>query len=194
MQKGMQKEDDDQLKDQAITIAVEIFNLINKYTNDSNVSKFFLSDEISHACYGLAGGFSSVVYTPALQPEQVKNKAILSFYYTLMTYGFNIYLRERSILTNASPYMLTDDKKIIKKAQKKVLSLTSKGKLISTPLADRIIDILLENINKQMSVREFTIPKHRLDKTKYFDYAKLSLYWGYNFARELLTEKQNNKD
>ena len=94
------------LEDQAMLIAGEIFHLINQYTHDSNISKFFLTDYIASSCYGLAGGFASVIYTPALKPKEVKNTTILSFVYALMTYGFNIYLKERSLATNAAPYKL----------------------------------------------------------------------------------------
>src|SRR6266498_1620288 len=88
-------------EDQALLIAGEIFNLINQYTNDSHISKFFLTDEVAPACYGLAAGFTSVVYNPALEPEETIDTSLLSFFYALMTYGFNIYLKERSLRTNA---------------------------------------------------------------------------------------------
>jgi hypothetical protein len=176
------------LEDQALLIAGEIFNLINQYTHDSNISKFFLSDEIASACYSLAAGFTSVVYSPALNPDDTVNASLLSFYYALMTYGFNIYLKERSLKTNASPYNMPTDKKIIKKAQKITLERTSNGELFSTPLADKIILIIIENIENQMELTEFTIKKHRVNKRKFWDYTKLSLYWGYNFGKELLPE------
>src|SRR5258708_5425884 len=134
------------LEEQSMLIASEIFNLINQYTHDSNVSKFFLTDEIAAACYSLACGFSSVIYTPPLEPENIKDTAILSLMYALMTYGFNIYLKERSLTTNAAPYSLPTDRKIVKKIQKKTLTLTSTGKLTSTPLAEKIIDILCGNV------------------------------------------------
>lgn len=181
------------LEGQAMLIASEIFQLINQYTHDSNVSKFFLADEVATACYGLAGGFSSVVYSPPLEPERVKDTAILSLMYALMTYGFNIYLKERSLITNAAPYRLPTDQKTIKDIQKKTLKRTSMGKLLSTPLSDKIIAILLENVKNQMSMSEFILEGHRLHKRKFNEYVKLSLYWGYNFARELLTIKPENK-
>lgn len=174
------------LEEQAMLIAGEIFNLINQYTHDSNISKFFLTDDIAHACYGLAGGFASVIYTPPPKPEEIKNTTILSFIYALMTYGFNIYLKEHSLSTNAAPYTLPRDPKIIKKIQKKTLSYTSRGKLVSTPLADKIIKILIVNIKNQIKMDELSLKRHRLNKRKFFDYCKLSMYWGYNFARELL--------
>lgn len=180
-------EHSNKLEDQALLIAGEIFNLINQYTHDSTVSKFFLTDEIARACYGLAGGFASVIYSPALEPDELKDTTILSFIYALMTYGFNIYLRERSLTTNAAPYVLPSEKAVIKKAQKKTLTITSKGTLVSTPLADKIIAILVQNVKTQVDMDEMKLSKHRFHKKKFLDYTKLSLYWGYNFARELLT-------
>ena len=178
------------LEDQALLIANEIFNLINEYTNDSHVSKFFLTDEIATACYSLTAGFTSVIYTPSLDPEQTVDATMLSFLYALMTYGFNIYLKERSLKTNSQPYRLPYEKIVVKKAQEKTLSRTAKGDLMSTPLADNIIALIVENITTQMDMSEFAINGHRLNKRKFWDYVKLSLYWGYNFAGELVDKKQ----
>ncbi len=183
-----------QLEDQALLIANEIFNLINEYTNDSHVSKFFLTDEIASACYGLTAGFASVVYTPSLDPETTVDATMLSFLYALMTYGFNIYLKERSLRTNSQPYTMPYDTKVVRKAQKDTLSRTARGDLHSTPLADNIIAIIIENIHTQMDLSEFSLRGHRLNKRKFWDYVKLSLYWGYNFAGELLLEIPYQKE
>lgn len=185
------RENKAQLEDQALVIANEIFNLINEYTHDSYVSKFFLTDEIASACYGLTAGFASVIYTPALSPDETVDATMLSFLYALMTYGFNIYLKERSLRTNSEPYLLPHEKKIIRNAQKKALDRTAKGDLFSTPLADNIIAIILENTETQLDITEFKLKGHRLNKRKFWDYVKLSLYWGYNFAEELLDEVPN---
>src|ERR1700733_14689061 len=160
------KADVTRLEDQALLIANEIFNLINQYTNDSHVSKFFLTDEVASACYGLTAGFSSVIYTPALDPEATVDSTMLSFLYALMTYGFNIYLKERSLRTNSQPYRMPYEKKLVRKAKKDTLSRTAKGNLHSTPLADNIIAIIIENIHTQMTLKEFTLKGHRLNKRK----------------------------
>lgn len=186
MKKNLQK-DIGRLEEQSMLIAGEIFNLINQYTHDSNISKFFLTDDIANVCYGLAGGFASVIYTPQPEPEEIKNTTALSFIYALMTYGFNIYLKEHSLSTNASPYTLPRDMKVIRKIQKRTLSYTSRGKLVSTPLADKIIRILTSNIKNRVKMEEFSLKEHRLNKKKFLDYCKLSMYWGYNFSRELLS-------
>src|SRR5438876_12002888 len=95
---------------------------------------------------------------------------ILSFIYALMTYGFNIYLKERSLLTNAASYKMPQDPVIIKKIQKKILSATSSGKLVSTPLADKIIKILITNIKSKIKTEEFSLKGHRLNRQKFFNY------------------------
>jgi hypothetical protein len=174
------------LEDQAMLIAGEIFGLINQYTHDSNISKFFLTDDVARSCYGLAGGFASAIYAPALEAEEIQSTTIFFFIYALMTYGFNIYLKERSLLTNAASYKMPQDPVIIKKIQKKILSATHRGKLVSTPLADKIIKILITNIKNQIKTEELYLKGHRLNKKKFFSYCNLSMYWGYNFARELL--------
>src|SRR6185437_14998624 len=152
------------LEDQALIIANEIFNLINEYTHDSHVSKFFLTDEVAAACYSLTAGFTSVVYKPALDPEQTVDATLLSFLYALMTYGFNIYLKERSLKTNSQPYRIPYEKGIVKKAQKVTLARTAKGNLNSTPLADNIIALIIENIRAQMDMKEFILTGHRMNK------------------------------
>lgn len=175
------------LEEQAMLITSEIFNSLNQYTHDSSISKFFLTDYIAQMCYTVAGGFASSLYTPPLEPEEVKDTTIISFIYALMTYGFNIYLKERSLTTNAAPYTLPQDPRIIKKIQRRTLLHISRGKLLSTPLADKIIKILTNNIKNQTKIEELSLSGHRLNKRKFFDYCKLSMCWGYNFARGLLS-------
>ena len=133
------------------------------------------------------------MYTPALEPEEIIDSALLSFLYALMTYGFNIYLKERSFRTNAAPYTMPHEAKQIRKAQKAILTKTSKGELFSTALADKIILIIVDNIEHQMDLKEFSLSKHRMNKTKFWDYTKLSLYWGYNFAGELIKASPSEK-
>jgi len=189
MSKSKTTIDVDNFEEQAALIASEVFGLLNQYTNDSGVSKFFLTDEVARACYGLAGGFASVIYTPPLKPKDTKDTTILSFIYALMTYGFNVYLKERSLTTNAAPYKMPTDNKIIRKVQKKLLTHTSKGKLVSTPLSDKIIKILIENIKDKVKLEDMNIRGYKIDTDKFYDYCKLSMYWGYNFARELLNKE-----
>ncbi|MEK7571050.1 MAG: hypothetical protein AAB553_02140 [Patescibacteria group bacterium] len=175
-----------ELEDQAIVIAEEVFELIHEYTHDSALSKFFLTDEIANASYVLAGGFAAVIYNPALDPKEVEDTEILSFLYAMITYGFNLALKERSLLTNSSPYTLPNDKKKIKAVQKHLLEKASKGDLEATGLGNKIIAIIVNNIKTKIAIRDFRIKDHRIQTKKFHEYAKLSLYWGYNFAHLLL--------
>jgi hypothetical protein len=178
------------LEEQAILLTNEIFSLLDQYTHDSNVSKFFLTDEIAFSCFALAGSFVAPCFDPPLSPSLVKKSALLSFYYSLMTYGFNLYLKERSLTTNEPPYMFMSQKKQIKKIRNDLLERMLRGDIISTPLADEVIAMLLKSSQKNLVFSEFSIPDYKLSKSKFYDYARLSLYWGYNFARFVLIEKQ----
>lgn len=178
------------LQHQAILLTNEIFRLIDQYTIDSNISKFFLTDEIALSCFGLAGSFVSPCFTPSLKPTEIKNTQLLSFYYSLMTYGFNLYLKERSLTTYAVPYSFVTDKRTVKKLRKKLLGKISQGYVQSTPLADEVISMLIGSIKTNINFSEFIIDNHKILKKKIFDYIKLSVYWGYNFAQVVIVEKQ----
>lgn len=184
-----QQETPDEIEGQATMIADEIFNLMYEYTHDSTVSKFFLTDEIANTCFVLAGAFASVIYQPTLEPEEVADTEILSFLYALITYGFKLTLKEHSLVTHGEPYSLPTDKKIIKRMQQKLLEKAAQGELVSTKLGSKVIDLLRENMKQRLNLADFTMKGHRLQKKKFHEYAKLSLYWGYNFAQDLLQKE-----
>jgi hypothetical protein len=73
--------------------------------------------------------------------------------------------------------------------RKNLLEKIAGGVAASTPLADEVIAMLLTSVKENVRLAEFTMAHHRLAEERFFDYAKLSLYWGYNFARSLLIEK-----
>lgn len=182
MQKKGIKKSAERLEAQAISIASEIFNLLNQYTNDSATSKFFLNDEISASFYVAAGGFTSLVYVPPLEAEEIKNKHAVSFFFILATYGFQVYLKERSIKTNAAPFRLPTNETLIEDASIKILDNAEEGKLISSPLSDAVINIIIKQIEKTMNLKDFEIKDHALDEKKLFSYMLVTLYYGYNMA------------
>lgn len=178
------------IEEQATIIADEIFNLMYEYTHDSTVSKFFLTDEIGDTCFVLAGAFASVIYNPALEPEEIPDTEILSFLYALLTYGFKLALREHSLVTDGAPYTLPHEKKVIKAVQKRLLGKAAQGELFSTELGTKVIDLMRENMKQRLDLTDFKITGHRLQKKQFHEYAKLSLYWGYNFAQDLLDKEK----
>ncbi len=182
----MNKAKNETLKKQAVTIASEISHLITQYTHDSFTSKFFLTDEIGTNFYIAAGGFAAVIYEPQLEADEVQNIHALSFFLILITYGFQIYIRERSLRTNSSPYTLPTNKKKIEVANSVILERAETGNLVSSPLADEIIELTLMQVQKTLHEKDFTLAEHRLNEKKLYTYMTVSLYFGYNMAAELL--------
>ncbi len=182
----MKKQTNKKIREQAIHIAGEISNLITQYTHDSATSKFFLTDEISAHFYIAAGGFASVIYDPQLEADTVRNTHALSFFLILITYGFQIYLRERSLETNSAPYTLPSDSEKIERVSTLILERAENAELVSSPLADEIIEITLAQVQKTIHTDDFMIAEHKLDEKKLYVYMTISLYYGYNIASELL--------
>lgn len=178
------------VEEEALIIADEIFNLMYEYTHDSTVSKFFLTDEIADTCFVLAGAFASMVYEPVLEPEEIPDTEILSLLYALITYGFKLALKEHSLVTDGAPYKLPNNKKLIKTVQKKLLDKVAQGELYSTELSAKVIDLMRKNMKERLDYTDFILTGHKLQKKKFYEYTKLSLYWGYNFANELLIKEE----
>lgn len=175
--------------DQAVNMAAEISGLINQYTNDSVTSKFFLPEEISVSCYVAAGGFASVIYKTQLEAAEIQKAFALTYFLVLITYGFQIYLKERSIKTNAAPYRLPTNTAYIENASLLVLEKAEKGNLISSPLSDEIIKIILKQLQDNTADDDFKLKGHLLDTKKLNTYMILSLYYGYNLASYLINGK-----
>ncbi len=178
------------LREQATIIAADIFDLVNQYTHDSGTSKFFLPEEINRSFYITAGGFSSAIYTPPLEADEVQASYALTFFLVLITYGYQIYVRERSLRTNAAPYRLPDDYDVIEKITFEVLNIADDATFYSTPLADDIVDILLSQIERNITLDEFSFKEHTLDKKKLYNYMSLAIYFGYNMAAGLLLDDE----
>ncbi len=175
-----------QIHEQATHIASEIFALMNQYTHDSATAKFFLTDEISKSLYVTAGSFASVVYSPQLEIEEITTANILPLFLILITYGFQIYIKERSLKTNAAPYRLPTDEDFIREASTAVLLEATNGNIIATPLAEAIIEIMLDQLKTTINLEEYMLEEYEMDEQKVYDYITIALYFGYNLASVLL--------
>lgn len=183
---------DNALQKQANHIILEIMNSLSEYTDDNVVSKFFLPDEISHACYVAAGAMSSVVYIPLLESNEIENYPLLNLYFIAITYGFQIFLKERSHTTNSAPYKFPQNQKIISKARQKVFKQAEKGKLTSTDLAATVISIFTKHMNRTVQKQEYVKRDRPIDEEKFNTYIGIALYWGYNFAKEVIIETKKD--
>ena len=177
-----------QLQLQATYIANDIFALMNQYTHDSATAKFFLSDEISKSIYVTAGSFASVVYAPQLEIEEITTANILPLFLVLITYGFQIYIKERSLKTNAAPYRLPTDEEFIHDASNAILTEAIEGNIIATPLAEAIIEIMLNQLQSTINLDDYELNDYAMDEQKVYDYMTIALYFGYNLATVLLNK------
>ncbi len=186
--KRIKKQTDKQLQQQAMRMATEIFELMNQYTHDSATAKFFLNDEINRSLYVTAGSFASVVYAPQLEIEEITTSAILPLFLILITYGFQIYLKERSLKTNSAPFRLTTDEAFIRDASSAVLSEAIDGNIIATPLTEAIIAIILEQLRSTLELEQYEEEGYEMDEQRVYDYMAIALYFGYNLATVLLNK------
>jgi hypothetical protein len=187
-EKKTTKQSGKQLQQQATQIANEIFALMNQYTHDSATAKFFLNDEISKSMYVTAGSFASVVYAPQLEIEEIADSKILPLFLILITYGFQIYIKERSVKTNAAPYRLPTNEVFIRDASTAVLIEATNGNIIATSLAETIIAVILEQLQTTIKLDEYMLDKYEMDEQRVYDYMTIALYYGYNLAAILLNK------
>jgi hypothetical protein len=187
------KEQKEKLLLQATQMANEIFALMNQYTHDSATAKFFLNDEITQSIYVTAGSFTSVIYAPQLEVDEIAESAILPIFLILITYGFQIYIKERSLKTNAAPFRLPTDEAFIREAGIAVLAEATEGNVIVTPLAEAVMTIMLEQLRATINMEEYESSEYEMDEQKAYDYMTVALYYGYNFASVLLNRPADKK-
>lgn len=184
-----QHQDNEELQEHAARIASEIFYLINQYTHDNIQSKFFLPEEISQSFYVAAGGFAAVIYIPQLESDEIQQTYALLLFLILITYGFQIYLKERSLKTNSSPYTLPTDIQIIDSVRQTVFQQAEEGELQSSKLAQAVIDIAISHFSTTVHIENLQLKDHITDETKLNNYMTIALYYGYNIAFHLLQEE-----
>ena len=176
------------LESQAKLVAAEIASLMNEYTHDSAEAKFYLPTEVSDPILITAGSFASQLYSLAAV-EDLNNTAAFSMFYLAITYGFQVYLKELSIKTGGAPYQYPTDSVFIEAARMRIYDLAQKKELITTDLCDLVFEIFLSNLRKNYLESEFEYGGLEFDEELFFAYLGVSLYWGYNFAKEVVVSE-----
>jgi hypothetical protein len=178
------------LRVQAKMIVADIAKMMGEFPDDAPQSKFFLTDAVAQSLLVMGATFASLSYTPSLEErEDVASLPACNMFYLATTYGAQIYLKEHSILTNSAPYSFMTDRKKLESVRKKIFELAATGDMKSTPLADVTIEIFLQHFMTNFQEVEFDLEHHKLNKETFFKYMGTSLYWGYNFARNVIIEK-----
>jgi hypothetical protein len=173
------------LHNQAKLIAADIADLMNQYTNDSAESKFYLPSEVSAPILLTAASFASQFY-PLLDASELSDTAVFSMLYLAITYGFQVYLKELSIKTSGSPFSYPRDYEFIEKSRHKIYELADRKELTTTDLSDEVFELFLTNLKQNFIEREFQYGDVDIDRELFFAYIGVSLYWGYNFAKEVI--------
>lgn len=173
------------LHNQAILIAADIAGLMNQYTNDSAESKFYLPGEVSEPILLTAASFASQFY-PRLDAAELSDTAVFSMLYLAITYGFQVYLKELSIKTNSAPFSYPTDSQFVEKARNKIYELADKKELTTTDLSDEVFELFITNLKQNFIASEFQYGDSDIDRELFFAYIGVSLYWGYNFAKEII--------
>lgn len=171
----------------AMRIWEDVVYSMDAYTNDSSLSKFYLPDEIISHCRLTAAAFAQIHFAPIPSREDVLNTRLFAVFYLAMTCGIQIYLKERSIFTNFSPYTIQADEKHIREIKNKIFQELTDGIHLDSPL-DQVIALFLRQLSP---IKKKII---RLDNDAYFNeelfdkFLPMNLIWGYLFAKKMILD------
>ena len=171
-----------QLEEQATSVSRDIAQLTDQFTDDSSESKFYLPTDVSDPIYIQAGAYASKFYSN-FDIEEIIQTSVFGMFYLSLTYGFQVYLKEHSIKTNSAPFKYITDHEVLELAAKKIFDLAEKKAIKTTNLADAVFEIFLNNLRRNINVREFEFQNDEFNQDLFFTYLGLSLLWGYSFAR-----------
>lgn len=171
------------------SLADEIFESVasslNKYTDDSTVSKFFLiPKEVAYLFSFMASTLTANTYSPEFTLEETEGIAVRTIYYISSVAGLQIYLKERSILTNSSPYNWNTNEEQIVKTTKDLKKIFSKKVTVSKTIYKVMKKVLsrLQIVQEQESIG---IPDRRFLTSRFIQNLTIAMLWGYYFGKKL---------
>lgn len=185
---SVKKLDAEQIDNQAKVVVAEIAGMMNQFTDDSADAKFYLPQEIGETVMPIAASFTSNIYEPDVPSALVYDLPVFGMFYLAITYGFQVFLKEHSILTNSAPFKYETSKKKLKAERDKIFELAEVHEMKSTDLSDKIFELFLLNMHDNYIREEFEVDGAMFDEEKFFKYMATSLFWGYNYAREVIKE------
>lgn len=181
---------DEQISNPAVQrIWEEIVYSMDEYTNDSYLSKFYLPEDILIHCRSSASVFTQLLYSPIPSAEIAKKTRLYSLFYLSMTYGVQVYLKERSISKGYTPYEITKNPELIRLARNKIGRALSEGIKVKSPIS-QVMDIFLTHLNAHQYIRKFSIKGREFNAEKLDNLLPASVMWGYLTASELITDKK----
>ncbi|CAN5135117.1 hypothetical protein BH11PAT1_BH11PAT1_7800 [soil metagenome] len=171
----------------ALQVWEDVVYSMDQYTNDSAVSKFFLPEEITLHCKETAAIFAQLHFSPIPTSKEVLKTRLFGLFYLSTTCGVQIYLKERAIFTNYSPYAMQTDPRETREARRKTLKQLAEGVEIFQPITD-VLDLFMQQLlpTKEKMKRH---NKNRDFNEELFDkLLPITLIWGYLFAKEMILD------
>lgn len=167
----------------------DVIYSMDQYTHDSEVSKFFLPDEIITQCRTIAAAFAQIHYMPIPSTTEVYKTRLFGLFFLAMTCGVQIYLKERSVFMSYAPYTILQDAREIREARRKIFRQLEDGIEVFSP-----IDEVMELFIKQLTPVKAKIIRYTKDlefNDKLFDkILPITLMWGYLFAKEMIIDEK----
>jgi len=166
----------------------EIVCSMDQYTHDSTFSKFYLPENILIHCRSSATIFTQLLYRPIPSSEIAQGTRLYSLFYLSMTYGVQIFLKERNINKGHVPFEITTNPHDIRAARNMVGKSLSEGIKVKSPVS-QVMDIFLIQLNAHQYMRKFIIRGREFNSEKFDNLLPASIMWGYLTAQELIREK-----
>ncbi|MBI4080782.1 MAG: hypothetical protein HY430_03365 [Candidatus Levybacteria bacterium] len=165
----------------------DIVYSMDQYTHDSVTPKFYLPEQLITHARSTAAIFASYHYMPLLTEKEAYKSRLFSLFLLSINCGIQIFLKERSIMTDYSPYSIETNMDTIKQAKQKVTRLIFEGVeiLVTT---DQVMNLVLEHINSPKIIRRLTLNNKELNTEKFEMFLPGSMLWGYLFADEIIID------
>lgn len=163
---------------------------MDQYTNDSQVSKFYLPENLLIHCRSAAAIFTQLLYFPIPSTREAEKTRLYSLLYLTMAYGVQVYLKERIITRGYLPYNIISNPDAIRSARSKIGRMLSEGIKVKSPVS-QVMDIFLIELNAHQYMRRFNLKNRELNTEKFDNLLPASIMWGYLTASELIREKNN---
>ncbi|GIW61299.1 MAG: hypothetical protein KatS3mg089_0151 [Patescibacteria group bacterium] len=166
----------------------EIVYSMDQYTNDSVLSKFYLPESLLEHCRKASFIFAQLLYTPIPSTEEVKRTRLCGLLYLAMACGVQIYLKERSISKQYTPYRVVTDEQTIRLARNRVSRALTEGIKVQPPIS-QVLDLIITNLHSDQYIKRFTLKGKEFNSEKFDSLLPAVIMWGYLFAKELITDE-----
>lgn len=170
-----------------VRIWEDIVYSMDQYTNDSVFPKFYLPEILLHHARSTAATFAQYHYMPIPTTKEIYKSRLFSLFLLTINCGIQIFLKERSIMTNYQPYNIITNKETIQSAKQKTTRLIFEGVEILES-TDQVMGLMISQIKSPRIVRRLTLTNREFNNEKFETFLPGSMLWGYLFANEMVKE------